>query len=257
MNFRNIIILLSLSSLTACDIVAGRLANVGRPPEFNKIETYDDYIVKDRYINAQKQIAEQTTEAQQTTVHKRASNSLWKPGARTFFRDQRARGIGDILKVQVTIQDKAKLDNKTTKTRNSASSGAVPSLFGFEKKFKNVLPPAVNPSKLFDMNSSDNSTGEGKVDRQETINTTVAATVIKILANNNLYIRGTQEVRVNFEVREVTVEGIVRPEDISSENIVTLDQIAEARVSYGGRGQLSDYQQDKLGKQIVDAISPF
>ncbi|AIF81534.1 flagellar L-ring protein FlgH [endosymbiont of Acanthamoeba sp. UWC8] len=256
MNIKQIILLLSLSSLTACDIMANRLANVGRPPEFNKVNTYNDYIQQEQYLKAKAAQSEQQSSIEPTAQGK-AANSLWKPGSRAFFRDLRARAIGDILKVNITIQDKAKLDNKTTKTRSGSTSAGMPSLFGFENKVKNILPDAVNPSKLLNVTSNDNNTGEGKVDRQETINTTVAATVIKILPNNNLYIKGSQEVRVNFEVREVTIEGIVRPEDISTENAVTLDQIAEARVSYGGRGQLSEYQQERLGRQILDIVAPF
>ncbi len=263
MKIQHIILLLSLSSLTACDVMAKRLADVGRPPELNKVNTYSDYIEQEQYIKAKagqsKSKADQSAEGSgfQEARQGKTSNSLWKAGSRAFFRDQRARAVGDILKVNIIIQDKAQLDNKTTKTRTAQTSAGMPNLFGFEAKAKEILPKAVNPSKLYDINSDDNSVGEGKVNRQETINTTVAATVIKILPNNNLYIRGTQEVRVNFEIREVSIEGIVRPEDISSENIVTLDQIAEARVIYGGRGQLSEYQQDKYGKQIIDIISPF
>ena len=109
---------------------------------------------------------------------------------------------------------------------------------------------------VFFINSKSDSTGDGQIDRKETINTNVAATIIRILPNGNFLIKGSQEVRVNFELREITVAGIVRPEDIIA-NSVDLDQIAEARVSYGGRGQISQYQQDPYGKQVLDIISPF
>jgi flagellar L-ring protein precursor FlgH len=237
--------------LGGCDVMFDRMSNVGRPPEFNKLKTYDQSI--------QHEIAK----AQAGSVYeedanvKKNANSLWRPGARTFFRDQRARAIGDILKVVVTIQDSAKLDNKTERKRNGDSSMGAPNFLGLENKLKYVLPGKFETDKLISLNSKDNSKGEGKVDRKETVNTTVAATVIKILPNNNLVIKGSQEIRVNYELREVTVEGIVRPEDISSENSVTLDQIAEARISYGGRGQISEVQQDRYGRQVLDIISPF
>lgn len=188
----------------------------------------------------------------------KTANSLWRQGSRTFFRDQRARSVGDILKVVVIIQDSAKLDNKTETKRNESGSTGIPAFGGFEKEFeRKLLPEGGDPSNLISVKSTDNNKGEGKIDRKETINTTIAATVVKIMSSNNLVIKGSQEVRVNNELREVTVEGVVRPEDISAENSVTLDQIAEARISYGGRGNVSDYQQPRYGKQVLDAISPF
>lgn len=222
-----------------------------------EISTFEDEIYSEQYAKLskyQKPPAEQ--DADQPQVFKTA-NSLWRPGSRTFFRDQRARSVGDILKVVVTIQDSAKLDNKTEIKRNDTMNTGVPNILGYEADFAQVLPKAVNPSKLVGINTADNNKGEGKIDRKETINTTIAATVVEILPSSNLVIKGSQEVKVNYEVREVTVEGIVRPEDISAQNSVTLDQIAEARVTYGGRGNVSDYQQPRYGKQILDTILPF
>ena len=119
------------------------------------------------------------------------------------------------------------------------------------------MPGAANPASLIGISSTDNNNGLGKIDRKESVKTTIAATVVKILPNSNLVIKGTQEVRINYEVREVAVEGVVRPEDISSDNSVMLDQVAEARVTYGGRGIISDHQQPRYGKQVLDAVSPF
>lgn len=243
--------LLLLPLLSACNI-SDRLERVGKAPDFKEVNTREDEIYEGYYA---KGFIKPTDVSE--TDGKKTTNSLWKPGARTFFRDQRARSVGDILKVVVTIQDQAKLDNKTEAKRNDNDSTGVPNLFGLEAEYKKVLPNAVNPAKLIGITTADNNKGEGKIDRKETINTTVAATVVEILPNNNLVIKGSQEIRVNYEVREVGIEGIVRPEDISAQNSVTLDQIAEARVSYGGRGNISDYQQPRYGKQILDIISPF
>lgn len=239
--------------LCSCN-VGERLDRVGRGPDFKKVSTYEEEIY-DTY--ASKGLTDPIAAANNEETTYKTANSLWRPGSRTFFRDQRARSVGDILKVIITIQDKAKMDNLTQSSRNDTSNLGIPNFLGYESNFKQVLPDAVNPSKLIGMNTADTNSGLGKIDRKETINTTFAATVIKILPSNNLVIKGTQEIKINTEVREITVEGIVRPEDINSQNAVTLDQIAEARVTYGGRGNISDYQQPRYGKQILDAVMPF
>ncbi|MCE2992191.1 MAG: flagellar basal body L-ring protein FlgH [Candidatus Jidaibacter sp.] len=251
---RRFLCIVLLMNLCACN-VGDRLDRVGRTPEFKKVNTYEEEIY-DTYAAKGLTDPIDRINNEQDNGYKTA-NSLWRPGSRTFFRDQRARSVGDILKVIITIQDKAKMDNQTQTSRNDTSNLGIPNFLGIESQLGKVLPEAVNPSKLVGVKSADANSGLGKIDRKETINTTFAATVIKILPSNNLVIKGTQEIKINTEVREITIEGIVRPEDINSSNAVTLDQIAEARVTYGGRGNISDYQQPRYGKQILDAISPF
>lgn len=241
--------------LTLCSCNIGeRLDRVGRTPDFKKVSTYEEEIY-DTY--AAKGLTDIIQEANNEETTYKTSNSLWRPGSRAFFRDKRARSVGDIIKVIITVQDKAKMDNQTQSSRNDTSNLGVPNLFGLEAEMGKVLPNAVDPSKLVGIRSADANSGLGKIDRKETVNTAFAATVVKVLPSNNLVIKGTQEIKINTEVREITVEGIVRPEDINSQNAVKLDQIAEARVTYGGRGNISDYQQPRYGKQIFDAISPF
>ncbi len=187
----------------------------------------------------------------------REANSLWRPGARAFFKDQRAARIGDILTVTVSIADSAKVNNTTTRTRKNAEDSDLTNFLGYENKLAKVLPQSVDPSSLVSLGSTSESTGTGKVDRSETINLEVAALVTQILPNGNLVISGRQEVRINYEVRELLISGVVRPEDITADNRIKHSQIAEARIAYGGRGQLSDVQQPRYGQQLFDVIFPF
>lgn len=184
-------------------------------------------------------------------------NSLWRSGARAFFRDQRAAKVGDILTVVINIADSATVDNSTERSRTNSENAELPAFLGFEQRLKNVLSSAIDPGNLVDATSSGSSAGSGKVDRKETVELTVAAVVTQVLPNGNLVIEGRQEVRVNYEVRELLINGIVRPEDIANTNTIQHTQIAEARISYGGRGQITDMQQPRYGQQLYDIIMPF
>jgi flagellar L-ring protein precursor FlgH len=186
-----------------------------------------------------------------------AASSLWRPGARSFFKDQRARRVGDIVTVVIDINDRARLDNKTERTRDNGESAELPAFGGFEQRLVDLLPDGANADRLVDLSSASSTRGEGSVDRQESVELTVAAVVTQVLPNGNLVIAGKQEVRVNYEVRELTVTGVIRPEDISNANRVQHAQIAEARISYGGRGQLTDVQQARYGQQLYDILFPF
>jgi flagellar L-ring protein precursor FlgH len=185
------------------------------------------------------------------------ANSLWQAGSRSFFRDPRASKIGDLLTVQIAIGDQAKIANTTSRSTTASENANATNFLGLESRLKGVLPDAVDPSNLLKLGSDSANTGTGSVDRSETINLTVAAIVTQVLANGNLVIQGQQEVRVNNEVRELSVSGVVRPEDISNANTISHTQIAQARISYGGRGQITDVQQARYGQQFFDIIWPF
>jgi flagellar L-ring protein precursor FlgH len=185
------------------------------------------------------------------------SNSLWAAGSRSFFKDQRAAKMGDILTVQIAISDKAELSNETDRSRTSKESADVTSLLGLEQSAGQLLPGGYDPTKAVGLGSDSSTQGSGSVNRKEKVELTVAAVVTQVLPNGNLVIQGRQEVRVNFEVRDLTISGIVRPEDISATNEIRHTQIAEARISYGGRGHLTDVQQPRYGQQVVDILFPF
>jgi flagellar L-ring protein precursor FlgH len=185
------------------------------------------------------------------------ANSLWRPGSRAFFKDLRANRVGDVLTVTIDIQDKAELKNETKRTRINSDNLDINSLFGFAPSLNTILPEAVNPADLLSTASSTSNVGTGEIKRNETIVLKLAATVVQILPNGNLVIHGRQETRINFEVRELQVTGIIRPEDIASDNSITYEKIAEARVAYGGRGHITDVQQPRYGSQILDILMPF
>jgi flagellar L-ring protein precursor FlgH len=185
------------------------------------------------------------------------SNSLWRQGSRTFLRDQRAAQVGDLVTILVAVADDAQLQNRTQSTRTNTASLSVPNLLGLEASTNRILPNSVDPSTLLNTDSSNVGNGQGEVRRNEAINLRVAATVLQNLPNGNLVIAGRQEVRVNNELRELSIQGVLRPQDIASDTTVRHDRLAEARIAYGGRGSLSDVQQQRVGAQILDALLPF
>jgi flagellar L-ring protein precursor FlgH len=187
----------------------------------------------------------------------RQPNSLWRAGARAFFKDQRAARVGDLITVLVEIADQGKLDNSTSRTRNNSDTAGLPKFLGYETKLGNYLPTEVTPGSLIDFSSKTGNAGTGSIDRKEDIKLKVAAVVTQVLPNGNLVIRGSQQVTVNFEMRELQITGIIRPEDITSVNTISYEKIAEARIVYGGRGQITDVQQPRYGQQIYDIFFPF
>lgn len=186
-----------------------------------------------------------------------AAGSLWRPAARSFFRDPRASHVGDILTVNVSIADAAQISNSTARSRKNSDDANLTNFFGLESSLTKVLPAAADPTSLVSMGSDTSNTGAGSVNRSESINLTLAAVVAQVLQNGNLVITGHQQVRVNGELRDLQVSGIVRPEDITNGNTVALSQIAEARISYGGKGTISDVQQPRWGSEVYDALMPF
>lgn len=180
--------------------------------------------------------------------------STWSDAGADLFRDARAMRVGDVITVKISIKDKASLDNSSSRSRDSAI-GLTQSM-GYGLKTDHY---AASGSGDLDAQSKSNSAsaGKGSVSRSESIELMVAAVVTDVLPNGHLVINGTQEVRVNFELRELTVGGVVRPRDVSTDNVVSYDRIAEARISYGGRGRVSEVQQPPWGLQLIDLIAPF
>ncbi|MCH4022444.1 MAG: flagellar basal body L-ring protein FlgH [Acetobacter sp.] len=179
--------------------------------------------------------------------------SLWRTGSRAFFKDQRATQVGDLVTIIVDITDNATMVDNTTASASGNESMGIPSLFGLQGKFISHLTQA----DALSTSSSNGNTAQGTITRNETVTISVAGTITQVLPNGNFVVVARQEVRVNNELRNLELSGVVRPQDITADNTVTHDRMAEARISYGGRGQLSILQSPRWGQQIIDAIAPL
>ena len=193
----------------------------------------------------------------QTQTSRPARASLWRADQQSLLGDRRAGRRGDILTVVIEIDDSASISNATDRGRSGSESMSLPQFLGLPQRLEERLADGVTMADAVNGTSSSASSGSGTVRRNEELTLRIAATVTEVMANGTLRIEGTQEVRVNFEMRELLVTGYVRPDDISRQNEITYDRIAGARISYGGRGQISDMQQPRYGQQIADIILPF
>ncbi len=231
-------LLLAGVSLSACSAV-DRIRNIGENPKLDAVGN-----------PAGTKIVEEIPKPVPLT---HIDNSLWQPGAQSFFHDPRAMHVGDVITVNVTVADTAKLDNTTSRSRTNSDDANLTNFFGLEK----ALPSSIDPTNVVKMGSDNSNVGTGAIQRDETINMTLAALVAQVLPNGNLVIDGHQQVRVNSEMRDMRLSGIVRREDITQGNTVNLSQIAEARVTYGGQGSMTDVQQPRYGSQLFDILMPW
>ena len=237
--------LLSLAAVASGCSSIDRLSQIGEKPKLTEIEnptTQPGY----------KPVQMPMPKPEQASYN---ANSLWRNGSRAFFKDQRAARIGDLLTVTVNITDKANLSNETQRSRSNKEDSGITDFIGAQTlgaQAKKVLP-----GRILTADSTASSDGKGSVNRQEALQTNVAAVVTQVLPNGNLVVEGKQEIRVNFEIRELIVAGIVRPEDIQSDNTIDSSKIAQARIAYGGRGQITDVQQPRYGQQVTDILLPF
>ena len=230
-----------LSSCAAID----RVKNIGQPPPLAAV---DNPTARPGY----KPVQMPMPAAQPASYN---PNSLWRNGSRAFFKDQRAHQIGDILTVKVNITDKANIANETQRSRTNSEDSGITDFLG--SKVMKSPATAILPGRILTADSTASSDGKGSVNRQEALSTNVAGVVTQVLPNGNLVIEGRQEIRVNFEIRELIVAGVVRPEDIESDNTIDSNKIAQARIAYGGRGQITDVQQPRYGQQVLDVVLPF
>lgn len=237
---------LSLFLLSACG-TAERLSRIGRAPEMAAVESPT---AKPDYHP----VSMPMPSPREPLI---ASNSLWRPGSRTFLRDQRAAQVGDLVTILVAITDTADFAATTDTSRTGTDTMGAPSLLGLAASVGRIFPAGTAAASLVDTSSANAYSGAGRIKRAETVTMRVAATVTQLLPNGNLVVAGRQQMRVNHELRDLQVAGIIRPQDIGSDNTVQHDRLAEARISYGGKGTASDVQQPRYGQQVLDAILPF
>jgi len=235
-------VLLAVLLLPGCGTL-GRLSEIGRPPAMT---ASGDPTAEPSYRPISLPMPRPSAELAE-------ANSLWRSGSRAFFKDQRAAQVGDIATVLVNITDAADLKNESAGGRTGAENVGLPNFFGVEK----AIATGANPASLLSATSKGASTGTGSIKRNETVTLRVAGVVTQVLPNGNLAVAARQEVRVNAELRELLVSGVLRREDIASDNTVRHDRLAEARIAYGGRGQISDVQRPRYGQQLLDILLPF
>jgi len=237
--------LLSVAGLSGGCSALNRISQIGEQP---KLTAIDNPTTQPGYKPVQMPMPKPETVSYN-------ANSLWRNGSRAFFKDQRAARVGDLLTVTVNFTDKANIANETQRSRTNKEDSGITDFAG--PKLLGASAQKVLPGRLLTADSTASSDGKGSVQRQENLQTNVAAVVTQVLPNGNLVVEGKQEIRVNLEIRELIVAGIVRPEDIQSDNTIDSSKIAQARISYGGRGQISDVQQPRYGQQVMDVLLPF
>lgn len=236
-------LVMSHLGLSACQ----RMDHLGRAPEFSPTRQQNEHRAM-VYAGLPQHVASKREED---------TSSLWSGNRSSLLGDRRALQRGDILTVVIEIDENAEISNSTSRARKGSESLAIPQLFGLPQRADAHLPEGATLGNAVSLDGTSSSSGDGSVKRREKLGLRVAATVVEVLPNGVLEITGSQEVRVNFELRELLVSGFVRPEDISRQNEITYDKIASARISYGGRGHISDVQQPRYGQQVLDVLLPF
>lgn len=177
-------------------------------------------------------------------------DSGWQGGPADYFRDQRAKRRGDILIVEIDVNDKANFNNSSNRARKASADADT----SFDVGLFGIVGTGAGKA---DVGSNSSSSGQGSIVRSEKLTTSLSAIVTDVLPNGNLVIEGSQEILVNAERRDLRIAGVVDPRYISAENTVPYTKVAEARISYGGAGKVSDVQTPGWGMQLWDKINPF
>lgn len=185
-----------------------------------------------------------------------SSGSIWQSTSVSLTENAKARNKGDILTIVISEAASASKAAKTDTSRSSSVNAGIPNFMGLEKA--GILTNNVGDlSKLINASVDSTYGGAGSTSRQETLNATISAKVIDVLANGNLLIEGRRNVKVNNEDQIIIIEGTVRPTDIDQTNSVNSIYIADAKISYSGKGIISDRQSPGWLMNLVDKLWPF
>ena len=243
---RSMILVMAATTLSGCNLL-NRLSDIGAEPQVSAITNPTH--------QPEYQPVTMPMPAPQPAMNN--PSSLWRTGAKGFFKDTRASDVGDLITIVITIADTATISNQSTRARTNTHDMSASALFGYETKLADIFPEEVVNTDLIETDGALSNDGQGAITRSDAVNLRVAGSVTQVLPNGNMVVRGHQEVRVNCDVKILEVDGIIRRADITTTNTVSYDQIAEARITYGGRGQLNDMQQPPYGSQFLDVILPF
>ena len=239
------------AGLALCVVIAtvgcGRVADIGSTPPMTSAHATPEFLA----------MAEPVVALPPGPVRPDSGASLWNGPQLSLVGDRRAGARGDILTVVIQIDDKAEMQNSSGRSRTSSESVSIPQMVGLPQRIDERLPEGASMAELASAKGASTFKGAGNISRRDKMTLRIAATVVETLPNGVMHIQGSQEVRVNYELRELTVSGFVRPSDVSRDNEVAYDRIAGARISYGGRGQISDVQQPRYGQQLADIVLPY
>jgi flagellar L-ring protein precursor FlgH len=245
---RRLVHVLLIFQLVAIGGCASRLKEIGREPELSPVGSGITRPAADR------QSATENLRAPARLRSASAPGSLWNDRGADLFKDPRARRPGDILTVTISMKDRASFDNSSKRSRDSSHGFGLDMSHAIDwRGFASNVTAAVDSA----VKSSTSSDGKGAIARSENIDLRVAAVVTDVLPNGTLLIEGSQELRVNYELRVLTFTGVVNVADIKADNTISHERIAEVRMSYGGRGRSMEVQQPAWGHQIVDQVFPF
>lgn len=249
--FKNFLNLLLISPFLA-GCAAEKLSRIGSSPQVSEIQ---NPVLQSNYMPISMPMSRPTSE-------RKGMNSLWQTGSKSFFKDQRARKIGDLVTINIAIDNKESTSVTPSINRQTTMSSTAKNLLGLQTNLEHILPTGAKSSKganneYINTSSKPQHSGSGKYDVEDKINFQVSATVIQVLPNGNMVIVGKAEIKLLNEIREIGVKGIVRASDVKSDNSVDGKKVAELRILYTGRGDISDAVEQPWGNKVLDRIMPF